>query len=106
MGIFPLGVKRQGREVEDSPPSSAEVKNGGIIPPLLPRPSWHGAQLIRHRKKFKFYLLPLLSLSPIISGARRVNRRDFFLSIPPYIIMLLRYLTVYRVIVGTASIHD
>jgi hypothetical protein len=28
------GVKRQGREADHSPPSSAEVKNGGAIPPI------------------------------------------------------------------------
>jgi hypothetical protein len=32
-GSFP-GVKKQGREVDHSPPSNAEVKNGGAIPPL------------------------------------------------------------------------
>jgi hypothetical protein len=30
-GCF-LGVKRQGREADHSPPSDAEVKNGGAIP--------------------------------------------------------------------------
>jgi hypothetical protein len=30
------GVKRSGREANRSPPSSAEVKNGGAIPPLPP----------------------------------------------------------------------
>jgi hypothetical protein len=29
-----FGVKRPGRETDHSPPSSAEVKNGGAIPPL------------------------------------------------------------------------
>jgi hypothetical protein len=33
-GLFSLGVKRPGREVDHSPPSSAKVKNGGDIPPL------------------------------------------------------------------------
>jgi hypothetical protein len=28
------GVKRPGREADHSPPSSAQVKNGGAIPPL------------------------------------------------------------------------
>jgi hypothetical protein len=28
------GVKRPGREADHSPPSSAEVRNGGAIPPL------------------------------------------------------------------------
>jgi hypothetical protein len=40
MELFPRGVKRQGREADHSPPSSAEVKNGGAIPPL-PYMSWH-----------------------------------------------------------------
>jgi hypothetical protein len=30
----PLEVKRQGREADHSPPSSADFKNGGSIPPL------------------------------------------------------------------------
>jgi hypothetical protein len=33
-GSFP-GVKWQGHEADHSLPSSAEVKNGGAIPPLL-----------------------------------------------------------------------
>jgi hypothetical protein len=34
------GVKRPGREADDSPPTSAEVKNGGSIHPLPHTPSW------------------------------------------------------------------
>jgi hypothetical protein len=41
-GHFP-GVKRQGREVNHSPPSSAEFKNGGHIPRLPHTSSWRGA---------------------------------------------------------------
>jgi hypothetical protein len=37
------GVKWQGCETDHSPPSSAEVKNDGAIPPLPHMPSWHGA---------------------------------------------------------------
>jgi hypothetical protein len=33
-GALSPGVKRPGREADHSPPSSAEVKNGGAIPPL------------------------------------------------------------------------
>jgi hypothetical protein len=33
-GAFSPGVKRQGREADHSPPSSAEVKKDGAIPPL------------------------------------------------------------------------
>jgi hypothetical protein len=35
-GFFP-GAKRQGREANHSPPSNAEVKNGGAVPPLRMR---------------------------------------------------------------------
>jgi hypothetical protein len=38
-----LEVKRQGRKANYSPPSSAEVKNGGVIPPLPRMSSWHSA---------------------------------------------------------------
>jgi hypothetical protein len=37
------GVKRQGREADHSPPSSAVVKNGGAIPPLPHMSSRHNA---------------------------------------------------------------
>jgi hypothetical protein len=37
------GVKRQGREADHSPPSNAEVKNGGAIPPLSHISSYHSA---------------------------------------------------------------
>jgi hypothetical protein len=40
------GVKWQGREADHSPPPSAEVKNGGAIPPLPHTPSWHSALLM------------------------------------------------------------
>jgi hypothetical protein len=40
--IFP-GVKRQGREADHSPTSSAEVKNGGAIPPIPDTSSRRGA---------------------------------------------------------------
>jgi hypothetical protein len=34
-GALPRGVKRPAREADSSPPSSAEVKKGGAMPPLL-----------------------------------------------------------------------
>jgi hypothetical protein len=37
------GLKRQGREADRSPLSSAEVKNGGAIPPPIHIISWHSA---------------------------------------------------------------
>jgi hypothetical protein len=33
-GDFPPGIKRPGREADHSPSSSAQIKNGGAIPPL------------------------------------------------------------------------
>jgi hypothetical protein len=38
-----LGVKRQGRKANHSPPSSAEVMIGEAIPPLRHMSSWHSA---------------------------------------------------------------
>jgi hypothetical protein len=40
-GALSPGVKRQGREADHSPPSSADVKKGGPIPPLPHISSWH-----------------------------------------------------------------
>jgi hypothetical protein len=40
--VFP-GVQRHDGEADHSPPPSAEVENGGDLPPLAPAPSWRGA---------------------------------------------------------------
>jgi hypothetical protein len=37
------GVKRQGREGDHSFPYTAEIKNGGAIPPLPHTSSWRSA---------------------------------------------------------------
>jgi hypothetical protein len=42
-GAVSPGVKRSGREVDSSPSSSAEDKDGGAIPPLPHTSSWCGA---------------------------------------------------------------
>jgi hypothetical protein len=44
-GALSLGVKRPGCEADHSPPSTAEVKVPGVIPPLPNTPSWRDAQL-------------------------------------------------------------
>jgi hypothetical protein len=49
-------IKRPGRKADHSPPSSAEVKNGGAIPPLPHMSSWHSVWLIKHRDNFTFYI--------------------------------------------------
>jgi hypothetical protein len=38
-----LGIKQQGFDGDRSPPSRAEVKNGGATLALLHTSSWHGA---------------------------------------------------------------
>jgi hypothetical protein len=47
------GVKRQRRESDHSSPTSAEVKNGGVVPPFPPVSSWHDTYLIK-RDNFNF----------------------------------------------------
>jgi hypothetical protein len=42
-GAISPGVKRLGPEADHPHPSSAKVKNGGTIPPLLRIASWHSA---------------------------------------------------------------
>jgi hypothetical protein len=42
-GSVSLGVRRPGREADRSLLSSAEVKNGGAIPPLPHTSSWRGS---------------------------------------------------------------
>jgi hypothetical protein len=37
------GLKRQKREADHSPPSGAEIKKGGAIPPLPNMSSWNSA---------------------------------------------------------------
>jgi hypothetical protein len=52
-GVSP-GVKWQGHEADHSPPSSAEVKNGGATPVLLNTSSWRRAYLIKSMDNFAF----------------------------------------------------
>jgi hypothetical protein len=43
LGALSQGVKWLGHEADQTPPSSAVVKNDGAIPPLSHMPSWHSA---------------------------------------------------------------
>jgi hypothetical protein len=63
-GALSLGVKRQGREADHSPLSSAEVKECVELYLHSPStPSWRGAQL-KHRDNFTFtFYLCLLYIS-------------------------------------------
>jgi hypothetical protein len=49
-GPFPQGVKLT------SPPSSAEVRNGGAVSPLPHKSSWPVAWLFKHWDNFTFFL--------------------------------------------------
>jgi hypothetical protein len=55
MGSFP-GVKKLVLESDHSPPLSAQVENGGAIPPLPHISSWRIALLMQHRENFKVYV--------------------------------------------------
>jgi hypothetical protein len=57
-----MGVKLEGRETDHPPPSRAEVKNRGAIPPLPYTSSWHRVLLIKHRDSFAFYLFRCVSV--------------------------------------------
>jgi hypothetical protein len=46
LGALSFGVKQQGSEAERSPPSSAQVKNCGAIPPIPHIVSWYSAQML------------------------------------------------------------
>jgi hypothetical protein len=54
IGDFSPWVKRPEREADHSPPYSAEVKNGGAIPPRSHMSSWRGAYLAEQRDNFTF----------------------------------------------------
>jgi hypothetical protein len=43
LGALSQRVKRRGIEADHSPPFSAEVKNGGAMPPLLHMCPWHSS---------------------------------------------------------------
>jgi hypothetical protein len=70
--LFPRGINRPGREADHLPPSCAEVKNGGAIPPLPHISSWHSAWLIKYRDNFTLYLY---LFTVCISGGRRFQIR-------------------------------
>jgi hypothetical protein len=55
LGALSPGLKSLAREADYSPPSNAEVKNGGAIPPLSHISSWLSAKLIMHNVKFTFF---------------------------------------------------
>jgi hypothetical protein len=72
-GALSLGVKRQGREVDHSPPSSAEVKKGGAVPH-----SPYVIMALRLSNKAQGQLYLLLSSTNILTipHFRRINQRS------------------------------
>jgi hypothetical protein len=52
------GVKWPGREVDHSPPSSAEVK---MVALYFHSPSWHSAKLFKYKENFYLYNIILIT---------------------------------------------
>jgi hypothetical protein len=52
-GYYFPEIKRPVREAGNSPLSSAEVKNGGAVYPLLHTSSWHGDSLTTEKKPYQ-----------------------------------------------------
>jgi hypothetical protein len=68
------GVKRKGREVYHSPPSSAEVKNNGAIPPP-PMSSRRGASVIKQTGNFTKFRISLHSFDLRYLHGRSVSNK-------------------------------
>jgi hypothetical protein len=49
---YTMGTREQGHEVGHSPPSSAEIKNGGAMPPSPNMSSCRDTLLSKHRNNF------------------------------------------------------
>jgi hypothetical protein len=81
-GSFP-GRKRQGREADHPPPSSAEVKNGSAIPPLLHTTSWHGGLIDQAKGQLYLTIIPLDAIQSGYPGRRTIDPK----SSPPRVII-------------------
>jgi hypothetical protein len=51
LGALSPGVKRQGCEADNSPPTNAEVKKMWVSTSTPPYASWRTAKLVKHRDK-------------------------------------------------------
>jgi hypothetical protein len=78
------GVKRQGPEADHSPPSSAEVKNGGAIPPLPHMFSWHSAVTNEEQDSFAFYFIAV-EAEVHITPRPLVHKRTIPTERPPHV---------------------
>jgi hypothetical protein len=70
-GALYSGVKRPGREVDHSPPTSAEVKKMWVYTSTPHTPSWRSAWLVKHRDNFT---LPLPHFS---CGSTATNTKSW-----------------------------
>jgi hypothetical protein len=71
-----LGIKRQGREADHSPPSSAEVKEWVEIYLHSPNTPWRGAEL-KHRDKFTFAFMRMHFESENCPGQNQGWQNDY-----------------------------
>jgi hypothetical protein len=55
-GLFPPRIKRPEYEADHSFPTSAEVKKTWIYTSIPRKSSWCGADVVKHRDNFAFYL--------------------------------------------------
>jgi hypothetical protein len=69
-GDVSLGEKQQRRQTDHSTPSSAEVNNSGVIPPLSHIPSWHSAEV---HTKIQGQLYPFFSYSHYIIKVLKIK---------------------------------
>jgi hypothetical protein len=73
-GALSLGVKRQGRESDHSPPSSAEVKEWAeLYFHSTNTPSWRGAQSKKAQGQLYLYLCSVGTRGSL-SGVKRLGR--------------------------------
>jgi hypothetical protein len=75
--VYPVrGLKGPELAADHSPPSSAEVKISGVIPPSPHSPSCCGAYLVKHRDKF--YIFTFKPHTPCVEFSRVMVSRKIF----------------------------
>jgi hypothetical protein len=68
-GPLSPGVKQPGREADNSPPTSVDVKNIWIYTSTPHTPSWHSASLVNHRDKLNFLYQAISSVTKITASS-------------------------------------
>jgi hypothetical protein len=93
---------RQGRKADHSPLSSAEIKNGGAIPPFRDTSSWRGDSLIKYKSKFTFYKWRSDSLTYAESlrlHLENIYTPPFYLFIYVLLLRKLKVLKMWQIVV-------